>query len=552
MHQLDLAGPDNRTIGTVLRSQAELAGDDIFLVSGERALSFSATDALVNSYAGGLRELGVSPGDRINIFMENSIELVLTALAANRLGATWVPINTSYAGTWLAETIEDTDARLMVVDEDLFHLVRELGGTGSLKRVVRLGLDETAVDSGLECLPFGLLDSGRTTVPDVEMDSSAISAIMWTSGTTGRSKGVAQTHSAWLYGAEAFRRARQTQPGDRLYCCLPMYNSGGWVFNVFHALIDGISVAIDKHFSVREFWDRTRHYGATQITTLGAMHIYLWQAPPRPDDADNPVRVAGFVPIPHELVEPMKERFGIDQIWQGYGQSEVMPASLAYPGRSWKPNSTGVIRPDLELALLDDRDVPVAVGEVGEVSVRPKRAGAIFSGYFNRPDLTVEAFSNLWYHTGDLGRVDADGELFFVDRKKDVMRHKGRNIASIDVEKAAQSHPDVHEVAAHGVPSPELAYEDEVKICVVTVAGSQLTAEALAAHIMRDAPYFIVPRYIEFLDELPHTPTGRVQKFKLRERGVTTQTWDRENSGFVVERQPKPKNRPVVEQEEAP
>src|SRR5581483_3438075 len=235
----------------------------------------------------------------------------------------------------------------------------------------------------------------------------------------------------------------------------------------------------------------------------------------------------------------MKERFGLEAVWQGYGQSEVMPATIAYPGRNWKPNSAGTARPDVDLALLDGEDSEVPVGEVGEVCVRPRKPGVIFKGYFRMPEQTLEAFSNLWYHTGDLARLDADGELFFVDRKKDVMRYKGRNIASVDVELAARAHPGVHEVAAHGVPAAELVYEDEVKLCVVrsgTEAGAALTAETLAAHIMDNAPYYLVPRYIEFLDELPHTPTGRVQKFLLRERGITSGTWDREAAGFVVKR----------------
>lgn len=536
MHQLNLGTAAERTIGNALRVQADVVGDHVFLMSDDRRLTFAESNARANSYAWGLRELGVGPGDRICIFMENSLEFVLTALAANKIGATWVPVNTSYSGSWLMDTLADAEAGLLVADDALFDRVRMLGGATPLKRVVRLGLDATTTDNGLECFPFEALHTGTSTEPGLRVDSMATSAVMWTSGTTGRSKGVAQSHSAWILGAQAFRRVRETRDGDVLYCCLPMYNSGGWVFNVFHALIDGLALAIDKHFSVSEFWNRTRHYGATQITTLGAMHIYLWQAPRRPDDADNPVRCAGFVPIPHELVEPMKERFGIESVWQGYGQSEVMPATIAYPGRAWKANSAGAARPDLELAILDDEDEEVPTGAVGEICIRPRRPGAIFNGYFNRPELTLEAFSNLWFHTGDLGRLDEDGELFFADRKKDVLRHKGRNVASIDVERVVQSHPAVREVAAHGVPSSEMAYEDEVKICVVADPDTALTPAELATHIMSNAPYFIVPRYIEFLDELPYTPTGRVQKFKLRERGVTPQTWDREAAGFVVER----------------
>jgi crotonobetaine/carnitine-CoA ligase len=533
---LDVTVARNRVIGNALRAQAEAVGDDVFLMMDDRRLTFDQVNRTVNSYVGGLRELGVACGDRVTLFLENSLEFALVALAVNKLGAVWVPVNTTYRGAWLRDTLLDADARLLIADEALFERVRDLGDSAPVKRALRRGLAEVVVENGVECLPFAALDTGRTAEPDVEVGGGDPSAVMWTSGTTGRSKGVIQTHSSWTSGAAVFREVRQIREGDVLYCCVPMFNSGGWVFNTFAALIDGIPIGIDAQFSVQQFWDRTRFYGATQITTLGAMHIYLWQAPPRPDDRDNPVRCAGLVPIPHELVAPMKERFGLEAVWQGYGQSEVMPATIAYPGRAWKPNSAGAVRPDLDLALLDPDDVEVPVGEVGEICVRPKRPGVIFAGYFNQPEATLEAFSNLWYHTGDLGRLDADGELFFVDRKKDVMRYKGRNIASIDLETVARSCPGVHEVAAHGVPAQELVYEDEIKLCVVRTAGSDLTADQLATHIMDNAPYYYVPRYIEFLDELPHTPTGRVQKFILRERGVTGGTWDRDAAGFVVRR----------------
>jgi crotonobetaine/carnitine-CoA ligase len=555
MHQLDISVAANRVIGPALRTQADTVGDDVFLMmdrhraaaveSGPtegpalRTLTFGQANQLANSYAAGLRRLGVGPGDRVCVLMANSLEFALVALAANKIGAVWVPVNTTYRGDWLRDTLTDARARLLVADEDLFDRVRALGEPVPVARALRLGLAGPVTDTGVECLPFEVLDTGVTADPGVAVAPSDISAVMWTSGTTGRSKGVLQSHNAWAHGAQVFRTVRQIREGDVLYCCLPMFNSGGWVFNIFHALLDGIPLGIDRQFSVQSFWDRCRYYGATQITTLGAMHIYLWQASPRADDRDNPVRCAGFVPIPHELVEPMKERFGLEAVWQGYGQSEAMPATIAYPGRAWKPNSAGAARPDLDLTLLDTDDEPVPVGEVGEVCIRPRNPGAIFSGYFNAPEQTLEAFSNLWYHTGDLARMDADGELFFVDRKKDVMRHKGRNVASIDVEKAALGHPGVREAAAHGVPAAELVYEDEIKLCVVradNAAAAALTAERLAEHIMDNAPYYLVPRYIEFLDQLPHTPTGRVQKFLLRERGVTEHTWDRIAAGFALRR----------------
>jgi crotonobetaine/carnitine-CoA ligase len=240
--------------------------------------------------------------------------------------------------------------------------------------------------------------------------------------------------------------------------------------------------------------------------------------------------------MPDALIEPFKQRFGIEHVHQGYGQSEVMGLLSRRPGVRYRPNSLGTPASGIEVKLLDDQDREVAVGEVGEFCIRPHEPYAIFNGYFHAPELTVNAWRNLWYHTGDLGRRDAEGQFFFVDRKADFIRYKGRNIASLEVEAAVAAHPAVAQAAAHGITSAELSAEAELKVCVVRKPGQQVDAETLARFVNETAPYFFVPRYIEFLAELPVTPTGRVQKFKLRERGVTAETWDAKRAGFVVKR----------------
>jgi crotonobetaine/carnitine-CoA ligase len=272
------------------------------------------------------------------------------------------------------------------------------------------------------------------------------------------------------------------------------------------------------------------------VFTLGAMHMFLWNAPERDDDADNPVRVAGAIPMPEELIPKYKRRFGIEEIHQGYGQSEVMTVLARRPGKTYKPNSLGEPADGMELRLLDDDDREVAVGEVGEICVRPLEPYAIFNGYWRNPEATVRAWKNLWYHTGDLGRADTDGEYYFVDRKADFIRYKGRNISSFAVEAAVGAHPAVLQCAAHGVTSAELEAEAEIKVCVVLKPDQRATAEEIARFVNDTAPYFFVPRYVEFLDRLPQTPTGRVQKYQLRERGVTTATWDARAAGFEVHR----------------
>ena len=538
MHWLDLDAAGDRLLGRCLRRQAEAIPERDFLLADDECWSYGRVNELANATASGFRELGVAPGDTVSLLMESSPAYVWSALALNKLGAVWIPVSTDYKGAWLRDRLQDGRARVLVVDEASIARVTECGGPLPFERVVVRGSAAAAAPLGLPAVSLAELESAPAPR---EPDDSALSlgdtaAILWTSGTTGRSKGVMQSHNVWIRAALDGARNAGLREGERIYSCLPMYQSAAWVASVFRALVCGVPCAVDPHFSVRDFWDRCRHYGATMVFTLGAMHIFLWQQPERPDDAANPVRSAGMVPMPDALIEPFKRRFGIEEIHQGYGQSEVMSVLARRPGRRYKPNSLGEAAPGIELALLDDADRPMAIGETGELCVRPLEPFAIFNGYFHAPELTLRAFRNLWYHTGDLARRDADGEYFFVDRKADFIRYKGRNIASIEVEAVVASHPAVAQAAAHGIRAAELESEAELKVCVVRKAGAALEAEELARFVNERAPYYFVPRYIEFLTELPATPTGRVQKYQLRERGVTPETWDARRAGFAIRR----------------
>jgi crotonobetaine/carnitine-CoA ligase len=536
MNPLELEDTAERLLGRALRRQAEKIPDDDFLVADQEHYSYGRVNALANSYAAGFAQLGVSRGEPVACFMESCPEYVFTALGLNKLGAVWVPTNTDYKGTWLREALEGSRARILVADAHLLPRLAELDPGLPLARVlVRGEADPGVLNVPLEPLA-GLEELPGTEPEDAQLHYGDTAAVVWTSGTTGRAKGVMQSHNVWIKAAVNGARTAGLREGEVIYNCLPMYQSAAWVANVFRALVMGVPCAMDPRFSASDFWDRCRHYGATMVFTLGAMHIFLWQAPERPDDADNPVRVASMIPMPAHLEEPFKERFGIETIFQGYGQSEVMTLMARTPGKEWKPNSLGEPQPGIEVKLLDDEDFEVPPGEVGEICVRPTEPYAIFNGYFGDPEATLRAFRNLWYHTGDLGRRDEDGETFFVDRKADFIRYKGRNISSFAVEAAVAAHPAVAQVAAHGITSAELEAEAELKVVVVLDAGAEVTPEELARFVNDNAPYFFVPRYIEIVDELPHTPTGRVRKFELRKRGVTAQTWDARTAGFEVVR----------------
>lgn len=541
MHRLDLRDPDERILGRVLRRQAEAVPDAPFVLAGSERLSYGDVDRQADEHAAGLHGLGVGPGDTVAVLMEGCPELVALTFAVNRLGAVWIPANVDYEGTWLHDALARSRARVLAVDADLLPRVAELDESLPFEHVVVRGSTPASTSgalAGAALHPFGDLPTEPHRGLEADAHRGDTVAVLWTSGTTGRAKGVMQSHNAWIRAAQSGAVSSGTREGDVLYCCLPMYNSAAWVGVVYRALVSGLAFGLDPRFSVEQFWDRTRFYGATQTFTLGAMHIYLMQAPERPDDDDNPVRAAGAIPMPEQLLEPFKERFGIELVQQGYGQSEIMGlvSRLDDGRRTWNPDAAGEPMEGVEVTLLDDEDRPVPAGEVGELCVRPSEPYVLFNGYFGAPEATLRSCRNLWYHTGDLGRRDGDGQFHFVDRKADYIRHKGRSVSSFAVEAAVSAHPSVAESAAFGVRTAELDSEAEIMVAVVPHPGAELTEEELARYVNDHAPHFFVPRYVELVDDLPHTPTGRVRKFVLRERGVTDTTWDREASGFEVRR----------------
>lgn len=533
----DIPNPDDRVLGRVLERHAERFGDRDFLLHGDHRFSYAQTDEMVNRYAAGLSRLGLGQGDALCIVMRNSPELLFLALAATRLGAIFITTNTDYKGEWLAHALEDSRARILAVDGDLLPRIAAVQeAAASFQHVLVHG--EPAAALPVHTVPVQELAAEQPRRPDVAISPRDVAQVWWTSGTTGRSKGVMNSHASLIHAVKAAADLRGIEEGDVFYACTPMYLGGAWTGGVWIALLTGLTVGLDETFSVSRFWSRVRHYNATQLFTLGAMHMFLWQAPRRDDDADNPARVGLLVPMPYDIVPQFKERFGLQRLVQAYGQSET-PSGVfhaADDGHQWKKASMGVRVPWLEVKLFDENDVEVPVGETGEICVRPRHPDLLFSGYYGAPQVTLDTWRNLWHHSGDMAREDEDGEFFFMDRKKDYIRYKGRNISSVEVETAASRHPAVADVAAHAVQSEELASESELKLCVVVREGETLTAEELARHINDIAPYFFVPRYIEFVDELPRTPHGRVEKYKLRERGVTAGTWDRDAAGFQLAR----------------
>jgi crotonobetaine/carnitine-CoA ligase len=402
--------------------------------------------------------------------------------------------------------------------------------------------------TGPERTKFFALDEvreGGTPPATAGVSPTDCVTVSYTSGTTGRSKGVILSHNYWYLATQAMSKGRDIRQDDVFHLCTPLFHAGAWLLAVYPSLLYGLSVGVDSWFSVGDYWKNVREYGATQLFTLGAMHMWLWKLPRQESDLDTPARVWTAVPLASELWEPFKERYGLQAIFSAYGQTEIMPAATTDVHRSCKPGSAGWAQENLELRVVDDFDRPVADGVAGELVVRPNSPDSMFQGYLNMPSETLAAFCNLWYHTGDIVRIDKDGELFFVDRKADYLRRRGENISTLEVEEVVLKLPAVTDAAVFGVPADDA--EDEVKLCIVVRDGEAVDMLELARYCAANLPYFAVPRYIEVVDSLPRTPTGRVQKFLLRDRGVTQDTWDRVAAGFKVERDRPGRSDPVAE-----
>lgn len=538
MNQVDLSDVGSRTFPAILHKQSIENGSGEFLVTDQRRLTFADVDALTDHLAGGLRSLGVEPSDRVALMLGNDIEMVLLALAVNKLGAIWTPINSEYKGDWLLDNLLRCRYKVLLVDTALERRVAEVQDKLPSDPIVLVG--DTERPALRNFITYNsLLETEAITVTHTDIGYGDTCSILWTSGTTGKSKGVMQSYNCWIraivYGAS---KQYNSQGGDVIYNTLPLYHSAAWITGIYRALLEGIPCVIEKKFSVTSFWDRISEFKATQTFVLGAMGVFLLNAPEKADDAKNTLKTAGVVPLSAEQRQQFEHRFGLKITRGGLGQSECLLVCNQLEEREDIPlHALGFSVADSEVCLMDDAGLPVAGETIGEICVKPLEPHVVFNGYFDDAIATREAFFGEWYRTGDLGRQDPKtGALFFVDRKKDAIRYAGRNISTMEVESVAIRHPAVREVAAFGVALATVEGEHELKLNVVLQSEADVSYEDLAGFINDNAPHYFVPRYMDFVDALPMTPTNKVQKFKLREAGVGASTWDLKSSTYKIKR----------------
>lgn len=525
------------TVGGLLRAQAEADPDRTFVIAegGER-WSYGRVYAESERIAGGLASIGVRRGDHVVMMLPNGVPFVLVWFALARLGAVEVPVNPAFRGASLEYPVVHSDATVAIIDGRYRERFAALEGRlGAVKHIVVVDGAGTGADAGtsgaagdtLSGVPVVGLDALAGDPPEEEPTPEDLLAILYTSGTTGYPKGVMESHRCAVHWGLNYRRYMSVGPDDVNMLFPPLYHAMSQFLGVMPALLTGSGVAVVDGFSASRFWDDCRAYGVTLFNFTGGVLSFLWKQPPRPDDRDNPVTRALGVPIPNDLYPEFETRFGLTLL-PCFGTSESSVVSYSTPGQV-RAGSSGRPIPEYEVAIADDEGRPVGPGVKGEILTRPKHPDSMMRGYYKQPELTAKVFRDLWYHTGDMGYIDADGYLFFVDRRKDAIRRRGENISSFDIERVVNTHPRVLESAAVGVPSEH--GEEEVKLAVVPMPGERLDADELWAFCDEELPAFMVPRYLEIRESLPKTPTERVRKYVLREEGLHAGVLDRTTGG---------------------
>ncbi|ODU07196.1 MAG: hypothetical protein ABS81_02530 [Pseudonocardia sp. SCN 72-86] len=517
---LDALRPQETTIVHLLERRAEQDPDGVFFTWGDENTTFGAFDAAVDRMAHRLLADGIGPGTHVAVVMDTSPDYLTLWFALAKVGAVEIPINTAYHGDVLRHQLLTSGPTVCVTDPAYTERVRELELPGLTRHYVR----GATFDALLEGTTTGRV--GHTVHHD------ATTGIIFTSGTTGPSKGVLLSHCYLASYGVMYADINGLRADDVLLNFLPYFHVGA-KFLTIATLVCGGRMRLLPRLSVSTFIDEVNTHGVTNFVAVGGVCNMLLSRPPRPDDPQSSIRTIYAVPDPADIHEEMEGRFGC-RMTTVYGSTEVGLPIFRGVGDDYRPGSCGRESPYYEVRVVDDLDEQVPDGEPGEIVIRPRRNFLVGSGYIGMPDRTVEAWRNLWLHSGDRGRRDTDGWFYFEDRATDSLRRRGENISSFEVETLVTGHPAVSEAIA--VAAAADVGEDDVWVLVTLREGMSVEPEELLRHCAATMPYFMVPRYLEIVDDFPRTPTAKVEKYKLRAAGPGPTTWDREAHGWRVTR----------------
>ena len=523
---------------TVLRERVRRHPEKTYLEVpwANESYTYAETLDIAERVGSGMLTAGAALGDRVLIMIPNCSAYIFAWLGSSISGLVEVPINTAYRGAFLAHQVSTTTPSLAVISPEYVERILDVSDSFETVKHFFLAGDDDEVEKALSALHEmnksasswkDLLSSEKIALPNVM--HSDLGSIFFTSGTTGLSKGVMMPHAhMYLFADETVSLTRLTDD-DTYMSCGPLFHGNSQFLAAYPALIAGSRYVLQERFSASEWINQIRSCKATVTNFIGVMMDFVWQQEPKPDDADNDLRCVFAAPTASSILEEYKHRFGIEAFVEVFGLTETCMPILTPYGIDRPAGAAGLLNKEwFDIRLVDpETDEEVNVGEVGELVVRANYPFTSCQGYFNMPEKTVEAFRNLWFHTGDGLRRDEDGWYYFVDRLKDALRRRGENISSYEVEQALSSHPSIGEVAAIGVPADQEAGEDEVMVFIVPEEGFQISPDDIWEYSQKQLPDFAIPRYIHFLQELPKTPSEKIRKIDLREMGVTAGTNDR-------------------------
>ncbi len=517
--------PQRWIMPMVLAEQARKRFGQTFVstVEGE-TLTFAELNEQANRVAGLLQRKGISAGDRVALLLPNGLDFIRAWAGIGRLGAVAVMINTELTQSFLIHPLRDARPSALIIHDSFLESLEAI--RGSLPEIPILLVAGEPAASGHDRFD----DWKAAPATDAPLPRAQDPAcIMYTSGTTGAPKGVVMPHAhCFLFGLGVVENLGVT-PQDHYYIALPLSHANGLLMQLCGAMIAGAKATVRSRFSATAWLSDIRECGATITHTLGAISAFVLSQPATARDKDHRLRLICAAPNVPEHEQAWRRRFGVPEVVSGYGMTEVnIPV---YGDRKKpRPGTCGkVYSRYFEVEIRDpETDEPRPYGEVGEIMVRPRIANGFMSGYFNLPDKTVEAWRNLWFHTGDAGRMSRDGYITFIDRIKDCIRRRGENISAADIETSLSALPGVAEVAAFAVASDIKGGEDEIMLAVVSAPNADLTPDAIATYARKNIPRFAWPRYVAFKTSLPKTGTEKVRKTELRQAGVTADAIDLE------------------------
>ncbi|MGZ8815252.1 MAG: AMP-binding protein [Mycobacterium sp.] len=514
------------SVPAVLDRRADQCGDLVMMSIGGTPVTFAQMRDRSCAAAHLLKDLGVKRGETVALFTGTCPEWVYFWLGAARIGAVSAAVNAASRGEFLAHALNLSQAAVVITDTDHQDRVAEVADDVPTLRST-LVRDDSLTEA---------LAAAPASAPAVEpVGPDEIGALFFTSGTTGPSKAVATTWHYLFTAAATVAASWELQQGDTLWTAMPLFHLSAAPTVLAPMLIGGTSV-LAAAFHPGQVWDEIRNCGAVGFAGAGAMVSMLWSLSPDPRDAELGIRFISAAPIAADMYRKIEERYRCRVVTM-YGMTEAFPIAYKAVSDQGKPGTSGQVNPAFDVRIVDGRGRPLPTGVVGEIACRARTAHAMSEGYVSsapgRAGLDVEPHPE-WFGTGDLGSLDDDGNLTYVDRAKDSLRRRGENVSSVEVEQTVMGHPAVSEAAAIGIPS-ELG-EDDILVVVRLDDGATVDFAELLDFCAARMPYFCVPRYLEAIEEIPKTVIGRVRKDVLRSRGLGADAWDREAHGYVLSR----------------